>query len=451
MSYKDFITRKSSVPDPRGLADVPDLADHLFDFQRHCVEFGLRVGSWGLFLDTGLGKTACELEWSKHAAATGNNYALILAPLAVAQQIAAEGQRWGYDSRVIRAQSEALPGINVCNYDRLHLLDPSAFHSVVLDEASILKSFTGKTSSSLIDKFAAHRWKMTATATPAPNDHVELATQSAFVGALTRDEMLMTYFVHDSNDTKSWRVKGHARQSFWSWVASWSRMAEHPRDLGDNMDGFDLPPIKVHRHQVECGPIKGGLFGDVSVSATGLYAMKRKTIDSRADAVAGIVESEPIEPWIIWCDTNAEADALRERIPSATEVRGSHSTEHKEAALGAFASGDVRVLISKPSICGWGLNWQHCARVAFVGRTFSYESYYQAVRRCWRFGQERQVHVHIAVTELDAMVENAVQRKAESHAEMKRFMSVACADNNNISRRGVVYEASQDGRVPAWL
>ncbi|MBA2708123.1 MAG: helicase, partial [Gemmatimonadaceae bacterium] len=426
--YAAFLASKKVEAPRRGLATVPTLASHLFRFQREAVTFGLEAGSFGLFLDTGLGKTRTQLEWATHAASATNGRALILTPLAVARQIESEGRECGYQVRVIRSQEDAAEGVNVCNYDRLHLLDPDAFGVVSLDEASILKNFVGKVSADLIARFAGHRFRCAATATPAPNDSTELAQHASFLGVMNRDEMLVRWFINDSGDTKSWRLKGHAITPFFDWMSTWARMAEHPRDLGDDLPGFDLIPMRITRHQaVEPEtPIMGGLFGG-DVSATGIHDLKRQTIDARARVVADLVSAEPSEPWIVWCDTDYESDALLDLIDGGVDVRGSQPIDRKESALAAFADGSVRVLISKPSVCGFGLNWQHCARVAFVGRSFSYESWYQAVRRCWRFGQKRAVHVHLVVAEGEDAIGRIIDRKADDHSRMRQEMKAAMA------------------------
>ena len=458
-TYAEFIARKEVKATARGLAEVPDLAPHLRRFQAANVAFGLTVGSWGDFMDTGLGKTADELEWAKHAAAATNERALILTPLAVARQIEAEGNRWGYEIRVIREQAEAGAGLNVCNYDRLDKLDPSAFGAVVLDESSIIKTFTGKTSRALIASFEGHRFRMAATATPAPNDHMELGQHCAFLGAMDRDEMLMRFFVHDSADTKSWRLKGHAVTAFWDWMATWSRMAEHPRDLGDDVPGFDLPELRVIRHHadsVEVAP-DGTLFAGDHVSATTMFDIKRQTAEARADLIARLVIDDSDEPWVLWCDTNDEADAIARCLKGTgvewDEVRGSHPIERKEEALEAFRKGSLRVILTKSSICGWGLCWQHCARMAFVGRSFSYESWYQAVRRCWRFGQTRPVECHLIVAAGEESIGRVIDRKAGDHARMKAEMVAAMRRAIGIqapvARRS--YNPTHQGRLPAWL
>lgn len=454
MSYAEFLASKAIRATERGLSSVPALSGHLFPFQQACVGFALRAGSAGNFLSTGLGKTACELEWSTHAAEASNGKALILAPLSVGWQIEQEGKRWGYDARVIRDQSEAKPGINICNYDRLDKLDPAAFGAVALDESSILKSFAGKTSRALIDAFSQHRFRLSATATPAPNDHMELGQQSDFLGVMPGSEMLMRWFINDtSTASQEWRLKKHAVTDFWDWCASWSRMAEMPSDLtGDQKDdaGFILPPMKIIRHRAEASPIKGAdLFGMVDMSATSMFEVKRKTTTERAKTAASLIDAN--EPWMIWVDTDAEADAIKALLPEAKEVRGSDTPEHKENTLRGFADGSVSVLISKSSIAGFGLNWQHCARTVFVGRTFSYEAWYQAVRRFWRFGQQREVQVHLIVAEGEDAIARVIDRKADDHATMKAAMRAAMlrATEKTVSRK-TSYQPNHKAGVPAW-
>lgn len=452
--YRAFLATKAVTAPMRGMADVPALAGHLFGYQRDCVDFLLRAGSGGLFLSTGLGKTACELEWCRHAAEATNGRALILTPLAVARQIEAEGKRWGYPVRVIREQDEAGEGINITNYDRIDRLDHGSFGAVALDESSILKSFTGKTTRRLIEAFAGHRYRLSATATPAPNDHMELGKQCEFLGVMPASEMLIRWFVNDTAEaSQSWRLKGHAVESFWGWMASWSRMAERPSDLGHPDDGFVLEPFRVVRHRVEHnGPRVGeGLFGTLEISATDMHEVKRVTAEARAARIGELVRDG--EPWLIWCDTDYEADALMAVMPpDAIEVRGSHPVERKESGLAAFVDGSARILVSKPSVCGFGMNFQHCARMAFVGRSFSYEAWYQAVRRCWRFGQKRQVEVHLIVAEGEDAIGRVIDRKAESHDDMKRAMRAAMArDAGRDATRKVAYQPTHIGRLPSWL
>lgn len=453
--YQAFLASKAARAPARGLQSIPPIKSHLFPFQRHCVEFALRCGSAGIFLDTGLGKTAVELEWCRIAAEATGRPALILTPLAVARQIETEGRRWGYECRVIREQSEAGRGINICNYDRLDKLDAATFGAVALDEASILKSFGGKTSCALIDLFRDHTYRLVATATPAPNDHMELGQYAEFLGIMSSQEMLSRWFINDtSTASREWRLKGHAESDFWDWMASWARMAEKPADLGDTSVSFDLPPLNVSRHRAKETDLRGGdgLFANIEMSATRMHEVKRQTIDARAAMLAELVEVEAEETWVIWVDTDYEADAVKAVLPSAIEVRGSHSIEKKEATLAAFAAGEARHLITKPSLTGFGLNWQNCARVAYVGRSFSYETYYQSVRRCWRFGQKRPVEVHLIVAEGEAEIGRVIDRKASGHASMKTAMRQAMnRAQGKKSEIKVPYLPTHKGRLPSWI
>jgi hypothetical protein len=626
MRYEDFLASKAPRAPCRGLSRTPALSSHLFGFQRHCVEFLLGVGSGGLFLDTGLGKTLVQLEYSEHARQASNGWALILTPLAVAKQIEREARKFGYDARVIRDQSEAREGINICNYDRQHLLEPHAFGSIALDEASILKSFDGKTSRALIDAFAAHRWRVPATATPAPNDHMELGQYADFCGVMQSNEMLSRFFINDSSQASQvWRLKRHGVEAFWDWMASWCRLAQLPSDLGGDDEGFSLPPVRVERHRAaESAPtIKGGLFGDEVVSATNLHEIKRATIGKRAKLAAEIVynwqpcgnqntprgdapntnptqlngnvergreerqrttgntcqlitESIPIdsseqqsnklcgmsdavyvtrpiqssnqnashmqrllsevgepenssaslssdqsdspkattphssksnedvarsadvyqrrdlgqttatrqeppedcsaipvtsrlgysktawslckEPWCIWVDTDYEQNEVESAIAavfgkdSFFSVRGSQPSEVKEASIYGWIDGARPIMISKPSILGYGLNFQHCAKCLFVGRSFSYETWYQAVRRFWRFGQQREVQVHLVVAEGEDSIARVIERKAADHDSMKFAMRAAMKRNNGkVSAIKVAYSPTHKGTLPRWI
>jgi DNA modification methylase len=414
-----FLARKAPIANAAGM-DPADMPEHMFDYQAFATRFCLRQGRAALFLDTGLGKTICELEFARQASEHTGLPALILTPLAVARQIEREGERFGYEIRVVREQSEVRGGINVCNYDRLDKLDAAAFGCVVLDESSILKSFDGKTTRALIGTFAATPFRLCATATPAPNDHIELGTHAEFLGVMTQSEMLIRWFLNDSNDTGTWRLKGHAVEPFWDWMTSWAVMAETPADLGYDGSRHVLPPLDIVRHKVaaEGRALDGTLFG-ADVSATNMFAVKRRTADARAAAVAALIDDDQ---WLLWVDTDAEADAVRAAVPQAVEIRGSQSAEQKESRLADFIDGKTQVLLTKSSITGQGLNLQFCNRMAFVGRSFSYESWYQAVRRCWRFGQMRPVTVHLMVAEGEDQIGRVIDRKAESHAEMKAAM-----------------------------
>lgn len=455
-AYLELIAKKSARARHRGLDKSPELAGHLFPYQADCVDFALRAGSSGLFLDTGMGKTECQLEWTQKAIEATGDRALIMTPLAVAGQTKRRADRWGYEARVIREQSDAGPGINICNYDRLDKLDPQSFGVVSMDESSILKSFTGKTTRALIDAFRHCRFRLAATATPAPNDHMELGNHAEFLGVMSGQEMLSRFFINDtSTASQNWRLKGHAVDSFWDWMASWSRAAEKPSDLGGDDTGFILPPYEVRRHRAAETALSrelADMFGAPDLSATNLHDVKRQTVAARADTLAGIVDAERAEQWLIWCDTDYEADALLNAVPGAVDVRGSMSIDEKEARIAAFETGEARYLIAKPSMCGFGLDWSHCARMAFVGRSYSYEAYYQAVRRCWRFGQTRNLVVHIVVAEGENEIGRVVDRKAADHAVMKRAMrdAMARAMGRSVTVKNA-YEPNKREKLAPWI
>jgi hypothetical protein len=312
---------------------------------------------------------------------------MILAPLAVAAQTVKEGESVGVKVKLCRDESDAAPGINITNYDRMHKFDMSRFGGVVLDESSIIKHHDSKTLAILLESFRTTPFKLCATATPAPNDWVELGTHAEFLGICTQVEMLSEYFVHDGGDTQTWRLKGHARAEFWKWVASWAAMVRKPSDLGFDDSRYELPKLHVEQHTVKssahCQESTGMLFALEAQTLSERRDARRASISDRVAECAALVNND-MQPWVVWCDLNAEGDALRAAIPGAVEIRGSDDPEAKERKLIDFAEGRIRVLVTKPSIAGFGLNWQHCARMAFVGVTDSWESYYQAVRRCWR-------------------------------------------------------------------
>ena len=452
-SYGEFLARKAPAAANRGLGAAPALSGCLSLHQRVCAGFALNAGASGCYLDTGLGKTLVEHELVAHGAEATNGLGLILAPLAVAGQIVSEGAKFGYQARVIRDQGEARPGTNVCNYDRLDKLDPRAFGAVALDEASILKNFTGATTRKLIRGFAGTRFRLAATATPAPNDHMELGQQAEFLGVMPSNEMLMRWFISDQTQMGRYRLKHHAVMSFWDWMASWARMGERPSDLGGEDAGFDLPELRVHRHRTGAyaKPIGDGLFGTEQLSATDMHRVKRQTASARAAMAAALAGSDR-ESWVIWVDTDYEADAVLAALPEAVEVRGSHPVEWKERRIAQFLDGSARVLLTKPSICGWGLNLQHCARTAFVGRSFSYEAWYQAIRRFWRYGQERPVDAHIIVAEGEDAIGRVIDRKAADHAAMKAAMREAM--RRALGREAalkVAYDPQHIGGMPEWL
>ena len=454
MSYEDFIAQKLTRAPATGLERVPQLNASLFPHQRDLVSWALRRGRAAIFADTGLGKTRMQVEWARYA----GKRVLILAPLAVAGQTAKEAETLGVSVRVCREDADVTDGVNITNYDRIHKFDAGRFDAVVLDESSIIKHHTAKTLSTLLDAFKATPFKLCATATPSPNDYTELGTHAEFLGACSRVEMLSEFFCHDGGETQVWRLKGHARGAFWRWVSTWAALLRKPSDLGYDDAGYNLPPLETVQHILPADPdtVKrsGLLFAEPAKDLTERRNARRASLAKRVQECADLVNASD-EPWVVWCDLNDESDALTEAIRGAVEVRGSHDVDEKEERLARFASGEARVIVSKPSICGWGLNWQHCARMAFVGVTDSYEAYYQAVRRCWRFGQKRPCIVHVFASEVEGSVVANLERKARDAAIMADELAAETRETMRAEVKGATRTTNtyQPGewRVPSWL
>ncbi len=459
--YHAAIAAKRIAFQDYGFDEAPDLNPAMFPHQTAVTKFALEKGRSALFLDTGLGKSLCALDWGRCVVERSNLPVLMLAPLAVSGQHEREAGKFNIDAKAIRDPSEMTGSrVYITNYERLDRFDPAEFGGVILDESSIIKSFNGKTAKALISSFAGTPFRLACTATPAPNDHTELGQHSEFLGAMSQSGMLTRWFLHDSADTGTWRLKGHAVADFWNWVSSWARCVSKPSDLGFSDEGFELPPLNMQRHivkadrSVDRGYEKDGqarLFRIADTSATAIHKEKRMTVEARADLIAALVAAEPDEPWVIWCDTDYEADALIASIPEGVEVRGSMTADMKEERLTAFSTGQARVIITKPGIAGFGLNWQHCARMAFVGLSFSYESFYQAIRRCYRFGQKRPVDVHVACADTEEAIWNVVSRKAGDHDAMKREMTQAMKRAALIAHEQAPYNPTVKLQLPEWI
>jgi superfamily II DNA or RNA helicase len=436
--YTDFVTKKLRAVPPVGITRPVDLVDGLFPHQIDLVRWALRRGRAAIFADTGLGKTRMQVAWADVVQRETGGDLLILAPLAVAQQTVAEAAACGVTITHAHDASEIRPGINITNYDRLHKFDPSRFVGVVLDESSVIKHHNSKTLQALLDAFSRTPYRLCATATPAPNDWTELGTHAEFLGIRSRAEMLAEFFVHDGGDTQTWRVKGHARQIFWRWVASWGVLLRSPADLGYDASAYNLPPLSVHQYTVESDHNQeetGYLFAMEAADLMERRNARKASLVARVAACAELVNASD-EPWVIWCDLNAEGDALRAAIPDAVEIRGADDEDTKEKRLHDFATGKTRVLVTKASIAGWGLNWQHCRNVAFVGVTDSWEAYYQAVRRCYRFGQKREVHVHIFASEQEGSVVANLKRKEADAKAMGDALASEVIDSVRDELRG---------------
>jgi len=402
--YNSFLRSKDVVAQPAGFeVDDAEINPILYPFQREIVRWAIGRGRSALFEDCGLGKTFQQLEWAR---IISKKAALIVTPLAVSEQTKKEAEKLNIDAKICRTQADCISGINITNYEKLHHFDPAHFDAIVLDESSILKSFSGIFRKKITDFARQILFRLACTATPAPNDLVELTNHSEFLDVMSGKEILALFFVLDGNTTHKWKLKGHAEEDFWRWLASWSVAIRMPEDLGYANGAFELPELRMHDTVVKGESPRNTLFDLGNLTLNERRQARRSSMDQRVAACAKLV-NDSSEPWLIWCDLNAESAALSNAIPDAVEVKGADSHDHKVSALLGFSSGKHRVLVTKPSIAGHGMNWQHCSNVAFVGLSDSFEAFYQAVRRCWRFGQSHPVDCYI----ITSNAEGAVRRK----------------------------------------
>jgi hypothetical protein len=430
VSYAEFLASKiAAVPEEGLTVDVDALHQFLHNWQREIVQWALKVGRAAMWADTGLGKTVMQVEWARRIGGT----VLIVAPLAVCAQTVREARKVDVDATYVRHGHEITgPGVWVTNYEMVEHFDPATLDAVVLDEASILKNSQGKTRTMLIEHFADVPYRLACTATPAPNDPEELCNQAEFLGHMTRSNMLAAYFIHDSD---GWRLKGHARRPMLAWMATWATAIRRPSDLGYADDGYILPGLEIVPEliRVDLTP-EDQLFATDLGGVSGRATIRRETLDARVDRTVDLVMADPDEPWLLWCGLNDEAVALAKRIPGAVNVHGSLTPEEKAEHLLAFADGTIRVLITKPGIASQGLNYQHCARMAFVGLNDSYEQYYQAIRRCYRYGQKRVVRAHLVLSEIESQIATNVARKEREASTL----SAALVNEMRASRKELI-------------
>lgn len=424
-SYDDLILAKIKNLPEAGFKPK-EIKAPLFDWQKHIVNWAIRQGRCALFEDCGLGKTPQQLEWARQVCEHTKSSVLILTPLAVAEQTIREAKKFGIEANHANNPKELKKGINITNYEKLELFDGIEFAGVVLDESSILKNFSGKTRIALTNRFAKTQYRLCCTATPSPNDFTEIGQHADFLGICSPAQMLATYFINDTFDTGTWRLKGHAESAFWAWLGSWAACISRPSDIGFLDDGYILPKLNLQTKLVEVDERGSGdeLFKNATLSATTMHRELRETAKERSNAVAEMVNKSK-EAWIVWCNTNIEADELKAIIPDAIEIRGSDTPEKKEKRLEQFSTGQARVIISKPSICGYGLNWQHCRNVAFVGLSYSFEDFYQALRRSYRFGQTKSVNAYIVQARTEGAILQAINKKISQHQKMQEQMKVA--------------------------
>lgn len=456
MDYKTFLENKAQLDGNYGF-EATYVPSFLFPFQAALVAWSVRKGRAAIFADCGMGKTLIEMVWATNVAQRTGKPVLILTPLAVAAQFAQEADRFGVDAARSHRGEISAPVV-IANYERLHLFNTGDFGGVVCDESSILKSFDGVRKSQITEFMRLHKYRLLGTATAAPNDYVELGTSSEALGYLGYMDMLGRFFTNKRNTShgmhgrwrehgSEWRFKGHAQDAFWKWVASWARAAQRPSDLGFDDNGFILPPLNIVEHVVKANsPPPGMLFSLPAIGLQEERQERRRTITERTEMVASLVNDSD-QPAVVWCSLNDEGDALERLIPDAVQVSGKDTDEAKERKFEGFTDGSTRVLITKPKIGAWGLNWQHCNHVVFFP-THSYEQYYQAVRRCWRFGQTRPVTVDIVATEGEVEVQKNLQRKADQATEMFTRLVAHMNGSQEIKR---VRDYNKKVEVPSWL
>lgn len=461
MDYLQFLETKKQVAISSGFEKPKErMNPSLFEWQKDIVFWALKKGRAALFEDCGLGKTIQQLEWAQSVSDFCGKPVLIVSPLAVAEQTKREGQKFGYAVNVVRDQKQLVDGINITNYEILDHFDCTVFGGVVLDESSILKNFTSKTRTQIIEAFQKTPYKLSCTATPAPNDFMELGNQAEFCGVMSRTEMLATYFVHDGGDTSKWRLKGHAQDKFWEWLATWAVVLTNPSDLGYDSGGYNLPEMVTIQHVVRTSENiiddNYSLFSGIAQTLNERRNARKNSLNGRCELAANLIAENPDEQWLVWCDLNSESETLKNLIPNSVEIRGSDSPYDKADRLNGFTLGDVRCLVTKPSIAGWGLNWQNCHNMIFVGLSDSYEMMYQAIRRCWRFGQEHQVNVHIITSEAEGAVKDNIDRKEKQAALMTAEMVKHTKDILERDIRGTVkisipYNPQVEMKIPEWL
>ena len=464
--YQEFLARKQNIAPLVGFDPGDTLPKALKPFQRDIVRWGLRRGRAAFFEGTGLGKTLQQLSWAQSVSDHTQGRILLFAPLGVARQtVQDEGPKWGFNS-ICYAENydQANADIVVTNYERLNQFDPSDFAGVILDESGIIKDATGKTRIEITDACKDVLYKLCCSATPAPNDYVELGTHSEFLGVMNEKEMLAMYFVHDgairaNGDTEEWRLKKHAEADFWRWVASWAVVIQNPNDLGYDEPGYNLPPLHLHQVTVqsENKPQDGQLFSFNASTLQERIKVRRDTVQDRAEAAAKIIaENGPNDAWAIWCNLNTEADAIRKLVPELVEVRGSDKPELKAERLIGFAHGNPRMILTKPKIASRGMNWFHCRKFICIGLNDSFEQLFQLIRRFWRFGQDQDVHGWLIASDLEGAVVSNLHKKEEKYNKMMASMVDHMRDLSTAQIKGgrqvtSEYNPTHEMELPSWM
>lgn len=455
MDYDAFLKNKEVMIEDSGF-DPEDINPYLFDFQRDIVKWALRKGKAALFEDTGLGKTIQQLAWADAVAKHENGKVLILAPLAVSKQTAKEASKFGIECTLCESDADVKNGVNITNYEKIHHFDTDQFCGVVLDESSILKSYAGKTTSEMINRFRFTKYKLACTATPSPNDFTELGNHAEFLNVMTMNEMLSMYFINDSSNGIGWRLKGHSVHEFFKWIAEWAIMIRNPSDLGFDGAKYHLPKLNIRNIVTESPTPEGMLFAMPAETLQERRQARKESLHIRANEAVRIVKQFPDDQFIIWCNYNDESAYLKEHVPDGYEVKGSDTEDHKEYGMIGFANKDVKRLISKPSICGFGMNWQNCHQMIFCGLSDSYEQFYQAIRRCYRFGQTEEVNVYVITSEAESNILNNIKAKQARHDQMSDEMLKVI---NTVTKERLYalkfehsnYRPQKTMTTPSWL
>lgn len=422
MTYQEFLKTKELEKIEAGITvDRNKLNKALFPFQKDIVSWALQKGKAAIFSDCGTGKTIMQLEFANQIHKQVGGKQLVIAPLAVIEQTHKEGKKFGIDVNVCRTHADVVDGINITNYEMLEHFEANAFNAVILDESSILKSFTSSTRNLLIDMFQRVPYKLACTATPSPNDHSELGNHAEFLGIMSRTEMLATYFIHDGGNTSSWRLKGYGEKKFWEWVATWAVCVRNPSDLGYESEGYILPELRLIEYMTESQADEGMLVAKMAQTLSERREARKKSLNDRVDKVKELIEQSD-EHWLVWCDYNLESEILHREITGSVEVVGSDSPEYKAEMAMKFADDEIKALVSKPSIYGFGMNFQNCHNIVFCGISDSYEQFYQAIRRCWRYGQKHPVNVHIVLSESEKAVLDNIKKKQAQMDELQANM-----------------------------
>lgn len=453
-SYAEFLEQKATVVEDSGF-HAEELNENLFDFQRDIVAWALRKGKAALFEDTGLGKTIQQLSWADAVAKHENGSVLILAPLAVGKQTAKEAEKFGIKAKLCESDEDVESGINITNYEKLHRFNTDRFCGVVLDESSILKSYSGKTTNDLIRRFRNTKYKLACTATPSPNDFTELGNHAEFLNVMTMNEMLSMFFINDSSNGIGWRLKRHSVKEFFKWIAEWAIMIKSPSDLGFDGTKYILPRLNIHTIITETETPEGQLFAMPAETLQERRQARKDSLTLRVEKTKEIVNSESSQA-LVWCNYNDESEALKKAINGSYEVKGSDTDQHKESGMLGFSDGSIHILISKPSICGFGMNWQNCHRIIFCGLSDSYEQFYQAIRRCWRFGQKHEVDVYVVLGDAETSILNNIKRKQNNHdlmsVEMLKTINTVTKEKlYNMRFEKSNYKPQEQMNIPRWL